>query len=710
MKKTVLIALMLALLSGCTSAGTTDENGRIIAEDGRILLDNVYSSEKIENLTDGGAYIMAPVNGEMYFSGYNETDYDVFRYDGSGTEGLEYGLCGTPFGIGASDSGLALVNYEYTREEGTKLILYFTEGDVLSEGIDFTNALSGIAEEIELNGMPDFTVGKIPDGAAVSDGRNVALVYKDGRTDRLDLPGSIMSVTASAEGELCLYLVNSVADRFVYTLSDGELKLMSDDIPEMKSVAIYKSGSDLFMLTEAGFYRIEKGKAELMLNFEHSSVVWSDNYCFSVLSQDEIYYSGINDITKDNGLYRLTPEENQYRRVIDVLNFSDDALDTFAMMFNASQSEYFVTGARPQAETASDRGNLISEFDKKLLSGDCGDLVCLDSGIDWEVYANQRIFADLSHLFADGELFDCVTDALERDGKLYTVCRSFNLRTMYSLDEYWNSHDMTPEELIRYAEALDEESRPFWSMSKSNVQNILLSGMGAYMDTDDRFGCSSFMDSLRYIASMPDEYDTRGRASGSDIYVNGEVRFILGNIYSLETWLDYQRFEADGMKFTETGYPTRDGGRAVIQPFEFYAIPADADEREGAKAFLSFLMDCHTRMGDMGIPADVSAFRDKMESAKAYYFEYEPGQIMFGFAGRIENYDPENENLEPVTDELIAEFEAWLTDIECALPLDTELESIINEEIGAYLAGLCTAEECADRINSRVGLYVSERG
>ena len=710
MQKMAVIALMLAILCGCSPAGDKNaDKSRITDEEGRILLDNVYSSEKIENLNDGGAFILAPADGKMYCAGYNEDAYDILCCNGSETDWSEYGLNGTPIGIGASDGGFAFVNFYHNREEGYRMLLSFTEGDALSEGIDFTDSLPGVAEETELNGIPDFTVGKIPGGAAVSDGRNVALVHKNGRTERLDLPGSIMSVTASSEGELCFYLVNAVADRFVYTLSDGELKLESDRIPEMKSQAIYKSGEDLLMLTETGFYLIEEGNAELILNFEHSSVVWSDQHNFSVLSRDEIYYSGINDITKDNGLYRLTPTEDQYRRVVDVMNFSDDALDTFAVLFNASQSEYFVIGARPQSESTSNRDSLLSEFDKKLLSGDCGDLVCLDSGFEWEVYANQKLFADLSPVFADGELFGCVTDALERNGKLYTICRSFNLRTMFTLDDYWNSREMTPEELLRYSEVLGEESRPFFSMSKSNVQNILLSGMGTYIGSDAGFQCASFTDTLGYLTSMPDEYDTRGLASGADIYVNGNVRFTLSNIYSLESWLDYHRFEASGKKFLETGYPTQDGGRAVIQPLEFYAIPANANEHEGAEAFLSFLMDCHTRMGDMGIPADISAFRDKMEAAKEYYFEYEPGRIPFFSAGRIENYDPENQNHEPVTDELIADFEKWLMNIECTLSLDPELKSIINEEIGSYLAGLCTAGECADRINSRVGLYIAER-
>lgn len=704
MKKAAVILLaFLALLTGCA-----DEGDRNTTEEGHILLDCVYASEKLATLNDGGAYLMAPTDGLLYYSGYNEEDYDVFAYDGTAHEGLEYGLLGA-YGLGAADGGLAFVQMEWHGQEGAIVTVHFTDGDSVSEGIDFTYALPGIAEEIDLNGIPDFTVGRIPGGAAVSDGRNVALVTRDKKAEKLELPGSILSVTANAKGELCLYLVNAVADRFVYLLREGELVLLDDDVPEMKSKAIYHTEDGLLMLTEEGFYRIGKGQAELILNFEHSSLVWSDVLRFAVVSEDEIYYSGRNDVNHDNGLYRLTPADDQYRKIVDVLNYSDDALDTFAVMFNASQSEYFVMGARPQIEITSNTDALLSEFDKKLIDGDCGDLVCMGSGFDWENYADAGIFADLSHLFAPGELFDCVTDALNRGGKLYTVCRSFYLRTMYTLDDFWLTNEMTPDSLITYAQSLGEDSRPLWSMSRSNVQSVLLSGMGAYIGETSNFSCESFTDSLGYIASMPEVYDTHGLGSGAEIYANGSVKFKTASVFSIESWLDMHRFEVDGKKFTETGFPTIHGGRAVISPLEYYAIPEDADEKAGAEEFLRFLLICHTRMGDMGIDADVTAFRDKMEEAKAYYFEYEPGRIENFFAGRAENFDPENENHELVTDALIAEFEAWLTQLDCVIPMHSELESIINEEIGAYLAGICTAEECADRIDSRIGIYLSER-
>lgn len=719
MKKIVILALACCLLAGmCQGCVHEDEAGsgaeQIVSGDGKILLDNIYACEKIADSEDGGAFMMTASDGTVFYTGYNPDGTDVFSFD-EAVGSRDFGLDGNFYGIGVTDAGFAFVQSAWDRDAGSRMQLVFADAEAgkTAVPVDFTNALPGLPTELEMNGIPDFTIGRTPGGAAVSDGSAVALVSFDGTLKTLDLPGRILSVTTDENGELCLYLVNAVADRSVYSLHDGELVLVTGDLPKMQTEAIYKAGDDLLALTQTGFYRVtDSGEAEMILNFEHSALIWSEQYRFCVVSPDEIYYSGRNDITKDNGLYCLTPAEDQVRRVVEVMNFADDALDTFASQFNASQSEYFVIGVRPQLETSSNADALLDEFDKKLLAGESGDLVCLNDSFDWEGYANQRIFTDLSHLFGEGELFPCVTDALERNGQLSVVCRSFMISTMYTMDEVWKTTELTPSELIAYAENLPETSRIFWNMGQPNVLYSFRNGMSGYIDAENAvsgFACDDFIRTLNYISSMPEEFETAGRASSPEIYLNGDVVFRAKSVYSIESWLDMQRFEHDGKKFIEAGYPTVDGGRANLIPFEYYAIPSDADEKEGAEAFLRFVLNSHTRMGDAGIPADVTAFRDLMEDAKGYFFEYEPDSIDNMYAGHAEWYEPENENQTLITDELIAQFEDWLTDIGCVIPLPSELESIINEEISAYLAGTCSAEECADKIDSRIGIYLSER-
>ena len=62
------------------------------------------------------------------------------------------------------------------------------------------------------------------------------------------------------------------------------------------------------------------------------------------------------------------------------------------------------------------------------------------------------------------------------------------------------------------------------------------------------------------------------------------------------------------------------------------------------------------------------------------------------------------------TKELGEEYKELLDDMGSsgAYHVNTELYSIINEEITAYLGNACTAEECAKRVKSRVSIWLSE--
>lgn len=41
--------------------------------------------------------------------------------------------------------------------------------------------------------------------------------------------------------------------------------------------------------------------------------------------------------------------------------------------------------------------------------------------------------------------------------------------------------------------------------------------------------------------------------------------------------------------------------------------------------------------------------------------------------------------------------------------IDDDLENIVNEEIDRLFNGKCTAQQCADMIQSRAAIYIAER-
>jgi len=371
-----------------------------------------------------------------------------------------------------------------------------------------------------------------------------------------------------------------------------------------------------------------------------------------------------------------------------------------------------------------------------ILTGAVSPDIVFGNPADIEIrqLVEKKLYTDLMPYFESDKkvnpdtVFGCVQNAFTSgDGELWGMTPFFALWTILStneiLGEYADGDTWTLEEFLDFAEQYG--SKLMFYLTKEFAAEYMENVYGMFCDTEKAvctFDSPLFERYLEFLNSLPsdEEYDSTelGQVPYADwFYYHRDGIVPLYKHYAGEGMGARYRFGTDDFKMI--GFPTDGDTGAVFYTRMAFVVTDKAENPEACWDFIKAFM--HTSYGIWMHGSGTTAMKDlytemlysnqgKMirryedgtysEDEDAKY--YESMGITISTAPYIlEEWDEES------TIKIIEYLDNEGMRLSDKLP--SEVNDIIYEEMSAYFAGMGDAGECADKIQSRVSIWLSER-
>lgn len=348
------------------------------------------------------------------------------------------------------------------------------------------------------------------------------------------------------------------------------------------------------------------------------------------------------------------------------------------------------------------------ELQMDILKGDTvhivPDTAFGDEG-KFDILKEKGAFIDL-YPYLDGDaqinrdtLDSHVLELCETDGKLCYLPTFYWIESMIGKTEYVGENEgWTFAELKARWNAMPDHATFNHQTTKYGVYwEILRSNLGAFLDYSNgtcSFDSPEFVEMLEFCNSFKVIYEETEADSRNPNFVRSLM---------LEGFETYHRAVGSdsGEDYTLIGYPTEEGNGAFLNTNYYrYAICADAPQeiQDGAWEFIRMLMD--------------EDFCCDMYNKYNRLVGFPVNRVAFERLAQEELNRPEEEQYSHgnMTQAEYDRLCAYIESIDTMNDLiDDDLENIVNEEIDRLFNGKCTAQQCADMIQSRAAIYIAER-
>ncbi|WP_297961942.1 extracellular solute-binding protein [uncultured Ruminococcus sp.] len=489
--------------------------------------------------------------------------------------------------------------------------------------------------------------------------------------------------------------------------------------------------------SSSGLFGInEEGEGTEIVNWLDSDL--GNGYVDSlVFLENGDYVICYEDYEKDSAaLYRLTKRdaadiENTKVITIGVL-YDDWAVKNKVSKFNKSNEGVRIKMVDySKYDNYSDDGEAISrgidQLKKDVISGDAPDMIVSYNRGIIKSLQNKGLFVDLyDFLDKDSELsrddiMPNVLSGCEIGGKLLSISPSFTVNTYFAKKKYVDKPDWSVDDMIDTYKNLPKGMRLTDIDCKENMLSLLMGSMDGFIDYDN--GTCHFDDPdvkklLQFCDQFPSEdelIDWDDEDSYMEYYADDNImndKVILANEY-LCNFRDYTqeikgRFKGEEVCFV--GNPSSDGKGAVLSLNENFAILTNAEDKDLCWNFIKEFFKPSESTEDMnGFPSLKSEF-DKMaeESMHKPKYKDENGKeieddLYFYSTDKPVKINPLTEEEKNVIVDYIKNADKVEADF------DPEVQSILEEEMMAYLKGEKTSDEVIDLLQSRISILVSEQ-
>ena len=385
------------------------------------------------------------------------------------------------------------------------------------------------------------------------------------------------------------------------------------------------------------------------------------------------------DETVQYRLFWLTPAEGDFSKK-SLLRIAGSRSGIFSMAvrdFSSLYPEYQVEFIDYEAQYGEQADQQLL---MDLLYGDCPDLLFVN-GLPFAQYARQGLLEDLypwidaDETLSRADFTQNLLRALETDDALYRLPQTYMLATAAGLPEIVGGHEAwSMADFLNIAQAHPEISSVFaQDDGASMLQLLLLYAPDAFVDYDAAKASFDSPDFLRLLELAKRQTQPEAE-SPREALLTGQTlleQLLISRVQYFEE--EY----ADGLnQLAFPGFPG--AGRASFYLTLPMAIPVNAQEKEGAWAFLKLLITeplyaARSRGGWLPVQSDFEKKTDAMTDPAAQGF--------------------------------LRELQAEAVS---ALEYDAAIYGILSDELPYYFADEQTAEQIAERIQRRVQLYLEE--
>lgn len=361
--------------------------------------------------------------------------------------------------------------------------------------------------------------------------------------------------------------------------------------------------------------------------------------------------------------------------------FSDLPLTVYASEFQKLYPRYRVTVI--EAKSTEEKELALTE----LGTGKGYDIYLL-SETQWQQLRDADVFEDLlPWMNADSSaplsvMRPSIRQALTKSGNFYRLPVGYRIST-YVVDPN-RLRTFTPEAILTACTSSDVPLYPFIANSAGEDGFDYAPAMAALCARDyvdiEKASCSFDSDSFKAQLQL---LELQEAAKAESFPCNGLLYY---DVIADAGTVAYraERYLLPPMEqYVFCGYPSDHANGSVLHFSELFAINANSKQKSGAWAFLSYLLTqpCQESM-QLRLPVNDSVLHAQL-------------------AGQLEK--------ETITQHEIDLFYQLVDGLRVADYPTDPVEQIIREELAPYLAGDATEDETADKVQSRVYLYLQEQ-
>ena len=369
----------------------------------------------------------------------------------------------------------------------------------------------------------------------------------------------------------------------------------------------------------------------------------------------------------------------------------DDQMRSWIVNYNTEHPECRVE-VKEYGGEGTEAGLLRLNMD--ILAGHVPDIIDLEN-IDIGPYIAKGILTDLYPLMdADAEMsreefVPGILKQYEEDGKLYGIMAGYRLETLMGKESVLGTpSEWTVERMQEVLAQVPEDGCFVDNLAPMGLLRVLVAkGMGEYLDWEN--GICSF-DSEEFIKVLKLSNSMGGKFMDDDMEENLSSGKVFANRIYVEGISDYlssmEMFH--GEKVSCVGFPSAQGGSALVYPFRPVGISGLNGHQDMAWAFVRTLLgeEFQTMEVRFNLPIRLSVLQKRFDQEAE-------------IAARKE---------QPIAQEDLDAIYRMIDVSGGKRTFDQNVWNIISEEAEYYFSGQKSAEDVAKTIQNRAGIYVSE--
>ncbi|MDE5772316.1 MAG: extracellular solute-binding protein [Ruminococcus sp.] len=764
MKKILILTTLLVMMSGVSCAEKDKKNTPEISFEpmGVEITQLVYKQEHLSFpddmsqrmglfYNDGVKFVYKSKNDEIKIMSYdenmNETDSVVIM---KGDDIPHETACCT------KKDGSIVMLCIYTDYPEKEITDYedFAENAFVSPQIRIYSPNGELLETHEIDGFHSYEDLGYIDGFyeygenyVLSFRDGFALIMADGEIFNINNDKQNMVFATDTEGKTyaCDWKKYSVAEGL--SVNSNIAKEYGKYLNRTGSVFRGEGGFKLFFVLNEGIFGLDYNDEFMqILDFTDSNVSPSGIYYACYGGEGKFVICG-GDQTLADGMFfdilTVRPDdyvENKTDLTLGCIDWSNNAPE-IAMMYSKQSDNYNV-----DIKKYEDIDNLKLD----VLSGDAPDLFCYQETSFMYRCANMGAFANLYDFMENNDgikqddILENVLQAYEYKGGLYGIPIGFSLSGILLANSdvigrensYWNY-----EEFFSIAENMPEgmylsPRNSHFSHREGVFDELCVSGYGNWVNYDNYtcdFNNEEFIHLLNFCNTVKinEPFDWEGMKNLSqdehDIITNEDDISVQNKKSLFGTYTDYihdcndliYTSRQNGLylngNYTYLIEPSNDRtGKISIANDMCFSILSNTECPEGAWDFMNYVLSPHFQNNYLQLKWHFTTNKESYNHKINKTLDEFKQQVITPLDPMENNWGtPETEGItwinKPITDEDAEYITEFLSHFNKLYDSDEEAQNIIREECYKFMNGETTAEKCAETIQNRVSIYLSEQ-
>lgn len=377
--------------------------------------------------------------------------------------------------------------------------------------------------------------------------------------------------------------------------------------------------------------------------------------------------------------------------------YLDIEMEQWIARWNQSQDDYRIVIREYEY---SDAGH--TQLNNEIVTGKAPDILDL-SNINVANYVAKGILTDLYPFLDEGgevsrnDLVAPILETYAYHDKLYGIPLGYQFETLLGKTELvGEADDWTAGKMHRIIQNLKEDEYLLEGLAPLGlIRAVLNTDMGAYVDWEkgeSLFGGKKFRELIELAASIELPFLTQDEMG--EKLADGSL--LLNRVY-ISSVSDYQSSidQFAGADVSWVGFPSEDGGKAVLYDRMPVGITESCRNKEGAWQFVRSLLGEEFQRHHIKFvfPIRLSILQESFQEAMK---EPDPKMYLGGEPPR-----------RAAKEEIDALYEG-ICNAQSNRIFDSYIWNIIAEEADAFFDGKKTIDDVMEIIQSRVSLYVSE--